>query len=278
MKFATWIVALCLVVIGGCQQQPASISTGQTSGVFFVNVSTVLALAAVDLSDETSDVSGDDSGFDDFDLFEEDIAGEMIVVYDPIESWNREVFKFNDGVFLIVVKPVVKGYKKIVPEPGRVAIRNFFDNLNMPSQLINCLLQGKWDKANREMARFGINSTIGVLGLFDVAQTKYDLDPVNEDFGQTLAVWGFGDGCYLVWPFIGPSNVRDSVGKVADQFANPLCYVQPWYLSISLSGLKLTNEGSFFIDQYESLTADALDPYVFFRQTYAQYRRKKIME
>ncbi len=280
MKFPAWIVVLLLAGLAGlagCQGQQTSVSYepyGIIPGSLSVNAHPVWALAAIDQVGGSSEVSD----FDEFELIDEDIAEQIIRVYDPIEAWNRGVFKFNDGVFLIVVKPVVKGYEKLVPKPGRIAISNFFQNMDMPAQVINCLLQGKWDKAGRELSRFGINSTLGVLGLFDVAQTKYDLEPVKEDFGQTLAVWGFGDGCYLVWPFVGPSTVRDSVGTVADQFANPLRYIPPWYLSVSLSGLKMTNEGTFFIDQYEALKAEALDPYVFVRQTYAQYRRKKIME
>ncbi len=263
MKFLTWVVVLLLAVLSGCQ--------GQQTNVSYEPANALPVLAQAGGSDQESD-------FDEFELIDEDIAEQMVQVYDPIEGWNRGVFKFNDGVFLIVVNPVVKGYEKLVPRPGRIAIRNFFDNLDMPSQLINCLLQGKFDKAGRELSRFGINSTLGVLGLFDVAQTKYGLEPVNEDFGQTLAVWGFGDGCYLVWPFIGPSTVRDSVGTVADQFGNVLRYVDPFWLSVSISGLKGVNAVTFFIDEYEALTAEALDPYVFIRQTYAQYRRKKIME
>ena len=273
MKCSAWILVIFLLVFAGCQAPQNSLSYQQSRGMLLVNAHSILALASVDLTEDTSD----EFDFDDFDLIDDDIADEMTFVYDPIEDWNRGVYKFNNRVYFLI-RPAIRGYKSLVPESGRVAIRNFFQNIDMPSQVINCLLQGKGKKAGRELSRFGINTTLGVLGLFDVAKTKYDLDPVYEDFGQTLAVWGFGDGAYLVWPLFGPSNVRDSVGVVGDRFAKPLSYISPWYLSIGVSGLRVTNEVTFFLDDYEAIQAEALDPYIFVRHAYLQYRRKLILE
>jgi len=184
----------------------------------------------------------------------------------------------NDILYFWVFKPVGQVYKGVVPEPARVGIRNFFHNLTTPARLANCLLQGKGDAAGREFDRFLINTTAGVLGFGDPARDQFGLEPADEDLGQTLATYGIGDGFYIVWPFFGPSTLRDSVGMVGDQFLNPTRYVKPTETSVGISGAKAANEGSFHIGEYEAFKSAAVDAYVAMREAYMQYRKKKIKE
>jgi phospholipid-binding lipoprotein MlaA len=215
---------------------------------------------------------------DDFALLEDVLVEEKIEVPDPLESVNRIMFGFNDILYFWVAKPVLAVYKGVMPEPARVGIRNFFDNVSTPARLVNSLLQGKNDAANTEFRRFLINTTEGILGFGDPALDKHGLKPVKEDLGQTLAVYGFDDGFYIVWPLFGPSTARDSIGIVGDQFLNPVRYVDPREVSIGLSIVKGTNAGSFYIETYEEFKEEAFEPYVAMRELYIQYRHKQIEE
>ncbi len=214
----------------------------------------------------------------DFDLLEEEFAEQMVKVADPLEPWNRMMYHVNDGLYFWVLKPIAQTYKDVTPEPARIGIRNFFHNLGTPVRLVNCLLQGKGDAAGTELSRFVINSTAGVLGFGDPAWDELGLEPAKEDLGQTLAIYGFGDGFYIVWPLFGPSTVRDSVGMAGDQFLNPTRYVQPVEISIGISAVRGINEGSFHIGEYEAFKSEAVEPYVAMREAYIQYRNKQIQE
>ncbi len=215
---------------------------------------------------------------DDFDLLEEELAERMVEVADPLEGLNRIMYGVNDILYFWVVKPIAQVYKDVAPEPVRIGIRNFFHNLTTPIRFVNCHLQGKVDSADRELKRFLINTTSGILGFGDPARDKMGLEPVEEDLGQTLAVHGFGNGFYIVLPFLGPSTLRDSLGLVGDQFLNPVRYVEPWKLSIGISGTNAANESSFYIGEYEAFKSAAVDPYVAMRQAYIQHRNKQIKE
>ncbi|MBF0187186.1 MAG: VacJ family lipoprotein [Magnetococcales bacterium] len=200
-------------------------------------------------------------------------------IADPLEPWNRLWFEINDRLYFWVLKPVARGYAAIIPEQGRVMIRNFFHNLSMPIHFVNALLQGKIKQAGAELGRFVFNTWGGFLGFFDVAEAAYDLKAGDEDFGQTLGVWGMGDDLYLVWPVIGPSNGRDTIGKVADTFMNPLTYYpEDFSARAAIFGFKTVNNTSLRIGEYESLKKAALDPYVSLRNAYTQMRRKEIKE
>jgi phospholipid-binding lipoprotein MlaA len=215
---------------------------------------------------------------DDFALLEEELDEERIEVADPLEPVNRIMFGFNDILYFWVAKPVLQVYTGVMPEPGRIGIRNFFNNASTPARLVNCLLQGKNDAANTELRRFAINTTEGILGFGDPALDQHGLKPVREDMGQTLAVYGLGDGFYIVWPFLGPSTARDSVGMAGDQFLNPFRYVDPREVSIGISIVKGVNAGSFQIGTYEEFKEAAFEPYIAMREFYIQYRRKQIRE
>jgi phospholipid-binding lipoprotein MlaA len=208
---------------------------------------------------------------------------EPIAVEDPIASWNRAMFQFNDKLYFYLLKPVAQVWQGFVGAELRYCIKRAFDNIRFPIRFFNCLLQGKGKAAGDETIRFLINTTIGVAGLGDPAK-EWGFDPPKEDFGQTLAVWGAGNGSYLVWPFIGPSTVRDSFGLAGDLALDPLSY-----FTILFSGLgfevtiplrigQTVNEASLRIGDYEALKEAAIDPYEAFKNAYIQYRRKKIKE
>lgn len=140
------------------------------------------------------------------------------VASDPLEKLNRSVYSFNRTADKVILRPIAKGYDSVLPAPAKKGVRNFFDNLQEPLNIVHNLLQGKTDRALNSTYRFAVNSTVGLLGLIDVAQ-GYDVNPAPEDFGQTLAAWGVGPGPYLMLPFLGPSNLRDSVGRAVDSAA-----------------------------------------------------------
>ncbi len=271
MKRLSCVLIVLAVTATGCRAREATWSFHTTSGPGADHVLFLVGRTAA-ASDDPVEL-----GFDDeFDELEQKLVVEMVEVADPLEGWNRVVFQFNDALYFWVAKPVLEAYVKLTPEEVRNGLRNFFHNLGMPARAINCLLQGNWEGAGIEVRRFGINTTVGILGVLDVARTEFRLEPVEADMGQTLAVYGIGDGCYLIWPVLGPSTVRDSVGLAADQFMNPVRYVRPVAVSVGVSAFDGVNDGSFHLGEYESLKSDALDPYVALRQAYVQYRSKKV--
>ncbi|MCH8119273.1 MAG: VacJ family lipoprotein [Planctomycetes bacterium] len=215
---------------------------------------------------------------EDFDFLEDELDEQMIEVADPLEPLNRIMYNVNDILYFWVFKPCAQTYKAVVPEPARTGVSNFFYNLTTPVRYVNCLLQGKGDSADTELRRFLVNSTAGVLGFGDPARDQYGLEPAEEDLGQTLAVHGIDNGFYIVWPLLGPSTVRDSLGMAGDAFLNPVRYVEPWETSAGISAVKVTNEGSFHIGEYEDFKSVALEPYVAMREAYIQYRNRQIQE
>jgi phospholipid-binding lipoprotein MlaA len=190
---------------------------------------------------------------------------------DPFESWNRAVFEFNERADRYVLKPVAQGYDAVTPEPVQQGVRNFFNNLGEPVTAINALLQGKPEKAARSLTRFVFNSTIGLYGLFDVAGGM-GLEREDEDFGQTLAMWGVGSGPYLVLPILGPSDVRGLSGRIIDRPLNPV----DWQDEVGQTELFVLNgvdRRAGFLG-LEPVTAG--DPYVLMRSAYQQRRDYKI--
>jgi len=216
---------------------------------------------------------------DEWDDEEKETADE---IPDPLYAWNWGWFWVNDYFYTYAWEPLAKGYKFITPEFFRTGVRNFFTNLFTPIRLVNCLLQGKWESAGNEAARFLVNTTVGVLGFGDPASEAYG-PPKDEDLGQTLGHWGLNDGFYLVWPILGPSSLRDTIGLVGDNFLNPLSYVdgtptKTSTLELGLKAYERLNTTTFYIGEYERLKSMALDPYVAIRNAYYQNRLKKISE
>lgn len=199
-------------------------------------------------------------------------------VADPIEPWNRAMYHFNDKFYFWILKPVTRGYKFLVPTPFRIVVKNFFFNLITPVRLVNCILQGKFHSAGTEFSRFVVNSTAGVLGLGDPADNNPQLKAKDEDLGQTLGTYGIGNGFYIVWPIVGPSTLRDTVGLTGDLFLNPVAYVQPTEAAFEITAFKKVNTTSFHLGDYEALKEAAIDPYTAMRDAYIQSRARKVKE
>jgi phospholipid-binding lipoprotein MlaA len=198
-------------------------------------------------------------------------------ISDPLEPWNRAMFTFNDKLYFWAAKPLARGYSAIVPEWGRVRVKNIFQNISMPVRFVNNLLQLKIRGAGTELLRFVFNTTAGVGGMFDVAR-NIDLKVSDEDLGQTLGVYGIGNGFYIVWPVLGPSSLRDTVGTVGDYFLDPVSYITPTESQIGVRTFDYTNETSLHIGDYEDMKESAIDPYISFRSAYIEYRKNKIKE
>ncbi len=198
--------------------------------------------------------------------------------YDPWEPLNERMFAFNWGLDRHVLKPVAKAYKTVVPEPMQVAISNGFDNIRWVPRFINSLLQGKVGGAGRELSRFLINSTAGWAGLFDPAKDYWGIRKSQEDFGQTLGVWGLGPGPYLILPFLQPTTVRDGIGMGVDGLMDPLSWVLPFW---NLFGMKVgdtINERALNYDLFQGVEETTLDLYSSVRHFYLNRRERLIRE
>jgi phospholipid-binding lipoprotein MlaA len=211
-------------------------------------------------------------------LYQEAESG-AVQVYDPLEPVNRVLFQINDRLYFWVVKPAATGYRTVVPTEIRSCVKNFFYNLFAPIRIVNCLLQGKGTQAGNELLRLTINTTAGVAGLADVAARYPELESADEDLGQTLAVYGVGNGFYLVIPFMGPTTLRDGVSWVGDRYLSPVTWVvDDWGTGAAILAGRTLNDVSFRIGDYETLKAASLDPYAAFRDGYIQFRNSKIQE
>ena len=198
-------------------------------------------------------------------------------VADPIEPVNRALFVFNDRLYFWLLKPAARGYAFLVPEPARVGIRNALANVAMPVRLVNSLLQGKVKAAGRELARFTINTTIGMGGLFDTAKDDWGIAASEKDTGQTLGVYGLGHGAYLVLPFLGPSSLRDAAGLGGDALLNPLSVLVDIPTAVAIRAGKAVNDTSLHMGEYEDMKAAAVDPYLAVRDGYVQYREGQVV-
>ncbi|MEZ5554872.1 VacJ family lipoprotein [Haliea sp.] len=188
---------------------------------------------------------------------------------DPLEAINRPIFIFNERMDQYLLKPAARGYHAITPDPLEVGVDNFFRNLRDVNTTLNSLLQGRFGGAAQAGGRFLLNSTIGILGLFDVA-TRMGVEPLRTDFGQTLAVWGVPEGPYLMVPLFGPRTMRSGVGTIFDAYTSVEVAIDDVRLRNSLIGLELVSS------RVELLKAEDLisgDRYIFIRDAYLQQRR-----
>lgn len=197
---------------------------------------------------------------------------------DPYEGFNRAMFSVNEGIDTVVAKPLAKGYDAVAPLPVKAGVGNFFGNVGDLWIGVNNGLQGKIGDGASDIGRLLINSTVGILGLFDVA-SELGLEKHEEDFGQTLATWGVGDGGYLFWPVIGPRTVRDTAGFVVDAYADPVLW--------GIDDIPVRNSAYFvrFVDIRASLLPSdkvveeaAIDKYAYIRDAYLQRRRSQIFD
>lgn len=196
---------------------------------------------------------------------------------DPLEPWNRAVYKFNDKVDQAVARPVATAYRRVVPSEIRDRVRNFFANLADPFIGVNSFLQGKLQDGVTDWARFAFNSTFGLFGIHDVA-TDMGLEKHNEDFGQTFGRWGAGTGPYLVLPLLGSSTLRDGIGTGVDIYTDPLRLVEPDRVQYSLWALRLTQTRTDLLEASRILEQAALDKYTFQRDAYLQRRRSLVYD
>ncbi len=198
--------------------------------------------------------------------------------HDPWESFNRSVFEFNEGLDAYVLKPVVTGYRFVLPEFMRDGIYNFFSNYSDIYTALQNLLQGKPGYAFSDLMRVVVNTTFGLGGLIDMA-TPGGLPKHKEDWGQTFGVWGIPSGPYVVLPFFGPSNVRDTFGTAADLESDYLFRLLPDVaLRNSLTGLRVVNARNTYYEAGDLLDGAALDKYSFVRDAYIQRRQYQINE
>lgn len=189
---------------------------------------------------------------------------------DPLEPVNRAVYRFNSDFDQAFLKPIAKGYRAVTPEPVDRGVTNFFHNLADVSSAANNLLQFKMSRTGSDLGRVFINSTVGVLGAFDVA-TNVGLPSYKEDFGQTLGYWGLAPGAYVVLPLLGPSTVRDTIGLAGDAFADPLINVKQ-EIHWGLLGLRIVDRRADYSTASQILEDAALDTYGFLRDAYLQRR------
>ena len=210
-------------------------------------------------------------------LFATPIGAGADTANDPLQPFNRAMFAFNDVVDRTLIRPLAVGYRAVLPQQIRDGVNNFFDNLRAPTTLINDVLQGKPKRAQDTVNRFLVNSTIGLLGFVDIA-SRLGFPDHEEDYGQTLAVWGVPAGPYLVLPFLGPSTGRDALGRVPEFYiADPLWQPDETAVTVARFGLRAVDIRSRLLD-LDRIVQMQVDPYLFFREAYLQNRQRAIMD
>lgn len=279
-----WLIGLLVI---GTMATPrvaaetnAAVEVGQvpaTNKVAATNAASTAGVTAGAVLEEVDE-------FVDFEDFEEvgdedsDAAESSGDVSDPLQAYNVFMYRFNDWLYVWILRPVAKAYAWVLPERVRVSIGRALQNLRTPVSFVNAVLQLEFRKAGRELGRFVINSTVGLLGFFDPAAKYLKWYPANEDFGLTLGHYGVGDGFPLVLPFLGPSNPRDSIALVPQLLLNPLTYVRNISLSLGVGAADLFNTLSLSYELLDEPRENALDPYTYFRDAYKQNRDKRIKD
>jgi phospholipid-binding lipoprotein MlaA len=197
---------------------------------------------------------------------------------DPLEGFNRKIFGFNLALDHAILRPTAKAYRQVVPKAGRRSVTNFLDNLDTPVILANDILQGEFSRGLITTARFGLNSTFGIAGFFDIARGE-GLPRHDEDFGQTLGVWGFGPGPYLMIPLLGPSDPRDGFGLIVDNTFDPMTWVNNndlRYAKLGLYAVKIVSQREATMDQFDEIERTSIDFYAQVRSIYFQTRANDI--
>ena len=207
---------------------------------------------------------------------DEEFLDEEETINDPLEGYNRVIFKFNDKLYFYCLKPVARGYRAVLPKKARTSIRNFFSNAAMPARFINCTLQGKLKGVATETTRFVLNTTLGIGGFFDPAQSFFNLKEQEVDLDQTLGIYGMEPVIFINWPLLGVSSLRGTLGLIGDTAFDPTTYLLSPLIKIGILTYEEVNETSLTIGEYEALTESALDPYIAVRNAYFQNRKSKI--
>ncbi|HCB10267.1 MAG TPA: hypothetical protein DEO96_11655 [Alteromonas sp.] len=196
---------------------------------------------------------------------------------DPWEGFNRSVFAFNHAAYEYVLIPVSDGYKAVVPQPVRSSVGNFFANLREPLNLLNNLFSGEVSDAGSNLGRFLINSTVGLLGLFDPASSWFEIEPKRRSVGDTLATYGVGSGPYLVLPLLGQSDVRGGFSVLTEGFIHPVNHVADAPQNYQLRAFDGVDDFSEQSETYQNLYKNADDPYLYFRNQYLQGQARDLM-
>jgi len=224
---------------------------------------------------------------DDTSEFDDEFGEADQEIFDPLSGYNRLATSFNDTLFIHILDPLSKGYAYILPEGARNSLARALHNIQFPIRFTNNILQGKFQNASDELERFIVNTTVGVVGLFDPAKEYMHITAHNEDFGQTLGYYGIGTGFHIVIPVLGPSNLRDIIGLTADGYLSPLLYQkglkhykipQNYTQALSIYALDAVNKNTLHPGAYESLKKDAIDLYPFLRDVYEQKRDADIKQ
>ncbi|MGD8783505.1 MAG: VacJ family lipoprotein [Thioalkalispiraceae bacterium] len=197
---------------------------------------------------------------------------------DPWESFNRSIYNFNDAFDKAIARPVAEAYQVVLPDFIETGISNFFSNIGDVVVIVNDLFQFKFEQAGSDFSRLLMNTTFGLLGFIDVA-SHMELPKHNEDFGQTLATWGVGDGAYLVLPFLGPSTVRDTTGLAVDlSYLDPVIYTEDDEVRWGLIALRAIDKRANLLEATRIMEKSGIDPYVFMRNAYFQIRENQIYD
>ncbi len=240
-----------------------------------------VALPAEEVVSDQDPVTGREDFYDpwDDDPWDEGTRDDKTLP-DPLEPLNRVFFTFNDRLYVWVLDPVARGYASTLPEDVRLCFRRFFRNLKAPVRVVNNLLQGRVRDSGTELARFTINTTVGIAGLTDPAADTFGIKQRDADLGQTLGIYGLGDGFYINWPLAGPSTLRDSVGAAGDSLVNPFSRLMAEDIraGAAVYSGRTVNNVSLQLGEYERFTEAAFDPYIAVRDVYWQYRRSKIRD
>jgi phospholipid-binding lipoprotein MlaA len=198
---------------------------------------------------------------------------------DPLEAFNEKMFWFNREVLdRFLLKPAATAWDFVIPDPVQRGIYNIFDNLAVVRRVVNNTLQWKLTGAATEVARFTINSTVGLVGFFDVARDGFGIQQRDEDTGQTFGVWGVGPGPYLVLPFLPPLTIRDGIGYAFDTAMTPYIYFIPWYANAGLTATSTVNERSLNLETFERVAESTIDLYGAVRNAYLQRRAAAIRQ
>jgi phospholipid-binding lipoprotein MlaA len=199
--------------------------------------------------------------------------------WDPWEPFNEKMFWFNREVLdRFVLKPVATAWDFVLPTPVQKGVHNVFDNLAVVRRVVNNALQLKFAGAAKEAARFTINSTIGIVGFFDVAKEGFGIEQSDQDMGLTLGVWGIGPGPFLILPFLPPLTVRDGIGFAVDTAMTPYIYFVPWYGTLGMTATNMVNERSLNLDRFERVAESTVDLYGAVRNAYLQRRAAQIRQ
>jgi phospholipid-binding lipoprotein MlaA len=198
---------------------------------------------------------------------------------DPLEAFNEKMFWFNREVLdRFLLKPAATAWDFVIPDPVQRGIYNIFDNLAVVRRVVNNALQLKFTGAATEVARFTINSTVGLVGFFDVAKDGFGIQQRDEDTGQTFGVWGVGPGPYLILPFLPPLTIRDGIGYAFDTAMTPYIYFIPWYANAGLTVTSTVNERSLNLETFERVAESTIDLYGAVRNAYLQRRAAAIRQ